>query len=317
MNKQELATSAAPFILNRADPWIYKHIDRYYYFIATEPGYQYIELRRSPSLEGLPQASPFEVWRKHDTGPLSSHIWAPEIHYIEGKWYIYFAAAATPDTTNGMFDHRMYVLENESANPLEGTWTEKGQLRTNWESFSLDATTFEHDGIRYLVWAQKDPAIPGNSNLYIAKMDSPWSISGDQILLTIPELEWETVGFLVNEGPAVLKRNGCIYLAYSASATDHHYCMGMLTARESDDLLDPASWTKSRTPVFATNEAKGRFGPGHNCFTRSKDDKSDILVYHARTYKEIQGDPLDDPNRHTFIRTFGWSDDGLPQFEDE
>ncbi|QMV42645.1 glycoside hydrolase family 43 protein [Cohnella cholangitidis] len=313
MDKQ--TTNNSPFISNRADPWLYRHSDGYYYFTATEPGYQYIELRRSRTLAGVAQASPVVAWRKHETGPLSSHIWAPEIHYIEGKWYIYFAAAATPDTTNGMFDHRMYVLENESENPLEGTWAEKGQLRTNWESFSLDATTFEHDGTRYLVWAQKDPAIHGNSNLYIARMDTPWSISGDQVLITVPELEWETIGFMVNEGPAVLVRNGRIYLAYSASATDHHYCMGLLVANETDDLLNPASWTKNKAPVFATNEAEGRFGPGHNSFTKSEDGKQDILVYHARTYKEIDGDPLNDPNRHTFIRSFGWSANGLPDFE--
>ena len=109
-----------------------------------------------------------DIWHKRDYGFMSMHIWAPEIHFIDGKWYIYFAAART----DAPFDHRMYVLENAAENPLEGTWEEKGQIKTEWESFSLDATTFEHNGTRYLVWAQRDFRVRGNSNLYIAAMST-------------------------------------------------------------------------------------------------------------------------------------------------
>lgn len=303
-----------PLILNRADPWIYRHSDGWYYFTATEPGYSHIELRRSRMIAGLRDAEPAVVWRKRDTGLMSANIWAPEIHHIDGKWYIYFAAAWTPEPVNGLFDHRMFVLENASANPLEGEWTEKGQIRTEWESFSLDATTFEHRGVRYLVWAQKDPAIEGNSNLYIARMANPWTIEGRQVRLSKPDLEWERRGFIVNEGPAVIKRHGRVFITYSASATNHHYSMGLLYASEESDLPDPASWRKSPEPVFATNEAASVYGPGHNSFTVSEDGKHDLLVYHARSYKEIEGFELDDPNRHTRIQRFEWSEDGMPVF---
>ncbi|HEY0827825.1 MAG TPA: family 43 glycosylhydrolase, partial [Bacilli bacterium] len=219
MKVTQARTTVHPLIVNRADPWVFKHSDGTYYFTATEPGYAYIELRRASTIEGLADASPAIVWRKHPVGRMSANIWAPEIHYIENKWYIYFAAAETSETLNGLFDHRMYVLENDSPNPMEGTWVEKGQIITNWESFALDATTFEHKGSRYLVWAQKDPQIKGNSNLYLARMSSPWSIQGKQICIATPEYDWETIGFLVNEGPAVLKRTGRIFISYSASCT--------------------------------------------------------------------------------------------------
>lgn len=315
MNRLETATKLSnPLIPQRADPWIYKHSDGYYYFTASVPQYDRIELRRSPTLQGLAAAEAVTAWRAHKSGPLSANIWAPELHYVEGKWYIYFAAAKSSETLEGLFDHRMFVLENTSANPLEGTWEEKGQLKTGWESFSLDATRFEHNGIHYLVWAQKDPAIPGNSNLYIAPLANPWTLGGEQVMLTKPEYDWETIGFLVNEGPAVLKRNGRIYITYSASATDHNYCMGLLWASEDSNLLSPASWSKSPVPVFTTNEESGQYGPGHNSFTVSEDGTTDLLVYHARNYKEIFGDPLYDPNRHTRIQSFTWSTDGVPVF---
>lgn len=302
-----------PLVWQRADPWVYKHRDHYYYFTASVPEYDRIEIRRSLTLQGLGEAEPVVVWRKYDSGPLSANIWAPELHYIDGKWYIYFAAARTTETKEGLFDHRMYVLENNCANPLEGQWTEKGQVRTKWESFALDATTFEHRGVRYYVWAQKDPDIAGNSNLYISKMSNPWTLTGEQVMISKPEYPWEVIGFKVNEGATVLKRNGRIYISYSASATDHHYCMGLLYADESADLLDPASWAKSPEPVFQTSEANGQYGPGHNSFTVSEDGE-DVLVYHARSYKEIAGDPLYDPNRHTRVQTFTWKEDGMPDF---
>lgn len=302
-----------PIVWQRADPWVYKHSDNYYYFTASVPEYDRIEIRRSKTLQGLGDAEPVVAWRKYETGPLSANIWAPEIHYIEGKWYIYFAAARTTETKEGLFDHRMYVLENASENPLEGQWVEKGQVRTQWESFALDATTFEHRGVRYYVWAQKDPEIEGNSNLYISEMSNPWTLKGKQVMISTPEYPWEVIGFKVNEGAAVLKRNGRIYIGYSASATDHNYCMGLLYADESADLLDPASWVKSPEPVFQTSEATGQYGPGHNSFTVSEDGE-DVIVYHARNYKEITGDPLYDPNRHTRAQVFTWNEDGTPNF---
>jgi GH43 family beta-xylosidase len=206
----------------------------------------------------------------------------------------------------------MYVLENASANPLQGAWVERGQITTNWESFSLDATTFEHDGTRYLVWAQHDPDIGGNTNLYIATMSSPWAISGTQVRISKPDYDWEKIGYLVNEGPAVIKRNGRIFISYSASATDANYAMGLLTASQDSNLLSASSWSKSPTPVFQS--ANGVYGPGHNSFTVSPDGSDDILVYHGRDYEDISGDPLNDPNRHTRVQQLHWNADGTPNF---
>lgn len=309
--KEELKN---PILEQRADPWVYKHVDGYYYFTASVPKYDRIEVRRAKSVSGLADVEPVTAWRKHESGPMSALIWAPEIHYIDGKWYIYFAAAKTTEIINGLFDHRMFVLENESENPLEGEWIEKGQLKTDIDSFSLDATTFEHKGVRYLVWPQKDPDIEGNSNLYIAPMSNPWTIQSPQIMISKPEFSWETIGFWVNEGPAVLKRNGKIFITYSASATDENYCMGLLSADEGSDLLNPKSWNKSKEPVFKTNWEVGQYGPGHNSFTVSQDGSEDIIVYHARNYTEIVGDPLYDPNRHTRAQVFTWNSDGTPNF---
>ena len=241
---------------------------------------------------------------------MGAHIWAPELHFIEDRWYVYFAAGAAEK----IWDIRIYVLENASANPLEGQWVERGQLKTHAESFALDATTFEHRGTRYLLWAQKDLGPRAPSNLYLAKMDTPRSITGTPVVLSRPDFDWEKVRYAVNEGPAVIVRHGRVWVSYSAAGTGAESCLGLLSADEKGDLLDPKVWKKSPTPVFATSEANRIYGPGHNSFTTTPDGRTDLLVYHARNYRDIEGDPLRDPNRHTRVQPIVWRADGTPDF---
>ena len=298
-----------PLIRQRADPHVVLHTDGWYYFMGTVPEYDRLELRRARTIAELPAAEAKTIWRKHDTGPMGAHIWAPEIHHIDGRWFIYFSAGEAEKVWN----IRLYVLENSSGNPLEGEWIERGQLKTGWETFSLDATTFAHRGTRYLVWTQR-PVDVKDTCIYLARMDGPTSITGPVVMLTKPEFDWEIVRFRVNEGPAILLRHGRVFLTYSASGTGAEYCVGLLTADENANLLDPQSWTKSPEPVFRTSEENRIFGPGHNSFTTTPDGATDLLVYHARSYRDIEGDPLRDPNRHTRVQELGWKADGTPDF---
>lgn len=303
----EPAVHPNPLVPQRADPWIHQHSDGYFYFMGTVPEYDRLELRRAKTIAGLASAEAGVIWRKHATGIMGAHIWAPVIHFIGGKWYVYFAAGAAEK----IWEIRIYVLENSSPNPLEGEWVEKGQLKTGWQSFSLDASTFEHRGQRYLLWTQRHPDLKG-TNIYIAKMATPWSIGTPAVRLLKPEFPWEQVRYWVDEGPTVLHRNGRLFLTYSAADTRAEYCLGLLTADENADLLDPKAWAKSSAPVFATSEANGIYGPGHNCFTT--EHGVDLLVYHARNYRDIPGDPLRDPNRHTRVQPVTWRADGTPDF---
>ncbi|WP_320784446.1 family 43 glycosylhydrolase [Streptomyces sp. CRN 30] len=294
----------------RADPHIWKHTDGSYYFTATVPAYDRIVLRRATTVQGLATAAERTIWTRHTSGEMGAHIWAPEIHFIDGKWYVYFAAGRTDD----VWAIRPYVLETSAANPLTGTWTERGRIALPLDTFSLDATTFVVNGVRYLSWAQNDPAIGSGTSLYLARMSNPWTITGTPVRISTPTAAWETVGHRVNEGPAVIQRGGKVFLTFSASATDANYCVGLLTASASANLLNAASWTKTPNPVFRSNDATSQYGPGHNSFTVSEDGKSDLLVYHDRGYRDISGDPLNDPNRRTRVQKLYWRSDGTPDF---
>jgi GH43 family beta-xylosidase len=286
-----------PLLRQRADPHVFLHADGQYYFTATVPEYDRIEIRRTRDLNLLATAETKVIWRKHATGPLSKHIWAPEIHHIDGKWYIYFTASSV----DAIWEIRPQVLMNESADPFTGEFIEMGRIKTGWESFSLDGTTFLHKGKRYFAWTQRGrtPEEGKGTNIYLALMKSPLEIETSRVaLLSKPDFDWEKRKYEVNEGPAVLIRNGRIFMTFSASATNANYCVGMLTAFADADLLDPGSWAKTSKPVLETNESALVFGPGHNSYTTTPDGNTDIFVYHAREYRDIVGHELDDPNRH-------------------
>ena len=307
-----------PWILQRADPYVYKHTDGKYYFTASVPAYDAIVLRCSDTLAGLAQAEEKVLWTKHESGPMSKHIWAPEIHFLYGKWYIYYAGGEM----EAEWEIRPYVLECQGEDPMTDEWIEKGKMRRakddefSFEAFSLDATVFENKGRWYYIWAEKVGVGKQISNLYIAEMENGYTLKTVQVMLTTPDYDWERHGFWVNEGPGIIKHDGKIFMTYSASETGIQYCVGMLSADEDADLLDPKSWTKERYPVLTTNEEKGIYGPGHNSFTKDEEE-NDIIVYHARTEAEIVGNPLYNPSRHAMLMKIKWGEDNRPIFDYE
>ena len=301
------------FIEQRADPYIIKR-EGWYYFTASVPEFDRIVLRKARTLRELPDAAEKVVWLRHPSGPMSCNIWAPELHFVDGAWTIYFAAAEGGADEKGCYDHRIYVLQNTSADPLEGNFVEKGRVDTGWESFSLDSTTTVFEGRRYFIWAQREVSIPGNSNLYIARMRDALTLETPAVRLSVPEFDWECQGFLVNEGPSCLQHEGSLYLTYSASATDERYAMGLLTLPRGADPLNASAWKKSPTPVMVTEPHNGLYGPGHNSFTVDEEGR-DLLVFHARPYPGFHGTALSDPNRHCYLRRLTYTATGVPVFQ--
>lgn len=218
------------------------------------------------------------------------------------------------------------MLQCLSRDPYNGKWVEKGKFQKreddafSFTGFSLDMTYFEAGEKAYCIWAQQNER--KISCLYIGEVnpESPWRLISAPVLLSEPEYDWEKVRYPVNEGPAVLKHEGRIFVCYSASGTGPEYCVGLLEACEASQLLDKASWTKHARPFLCSADLADEYGPGHNSFTRDEQG-NDIFVYHARsrecfekTCGYAQNDPLYDPCRHTRLRRIFWGKDGRPQF---
>ena len=313
-----------PFIEERADPFVTNGGDGYYYFTASYPaygsadkGYDRIILRRSNTVAGLASAEEKTVWKAHGSGIMAKHIWAPEMHKIGGKWYIFFAAGASSD----VWAIRPYVLQCDG-DPYTGSWKECGQMQASagdsdsFTSFSLDMTYFENNGKHYVIWAE----IKGDSSLFMAEIspDEPWKLTSRPILLTKPEYDWEKVNHRVNEGAAVLKTGGKVYVFFSASGTGSEYCVGRMEASANADLMDIKSWTKLKSPVLSSADVPGESGPGHNSFVTDENGNL-LIVYHARpsahdskSCGSYASDPLYDPCRHTRIRQIYIDANGVP-----
>ena len=144
-------------------------------------------------------------------------------------------------------------------------------------------------------------------------MESPCKLATVQVRSYNIRIMIGNVWILGNEGPAVIHHGDKLYLTYSASDTGVAYCVGMLTATSGTDLLDPLNWRKERHPVLQSSYEKGIYGPGHNSFTKDEDG-NDIMVYHARTETEIEGNPLYNPNRHAHLMQVQWDENGKPVF---
>ena len=294
-----------PLLSAAPDPWVtYK--DGFYYVMHTTGNSLRIYKTRTMSRLGMIQ--PTTVWTPPATGLNSRDIWAPELYFLNGKWYIYYAA----DNNGVDATHRMFVLENASADPTQGTWIDKGQLNLPENRWAIDGTILQLNGKLYVAWSGWETDLGGSQHLYICRLTNPYTVEGTtRVRLSSPEYAWEKQGFGVNEGPEFLARNNKVFLTYSASfcGTDL-YALGQLSADSSANLLDIKSWTKSATPVFGPNAGNSTYGLGHNSFFITSDGKENWLVYHANA---APGQGCGD-QRSMRMQPFTWKADGSPDF---
>jgi GH43 family beta-xylosidase len=273
--------------------------DGVYYYCQSAVGERGIALRRADSISGVGDAEPHAVWTAPSKGMNSRSVWAPELHRINGKWFIYYCA---DDGENA--NHRMWALESETDSAF-GPYRCRGQIETY--GWAIDGTPLVlEDGRMFLIWSGWPGRTNGQQNLYIAPMSNPWTVSGPRTLIAAPTEHWERVAMPICEGPQVLQANGKVFVVYSASGSwTEDYCLGLLT-HTGDDFLNPRSWTK-RGPVFQKTEQV--WGLGHCSFVKSPCQTQDWIVYHAKSSRSHGWE-----DRDVHAKRFGWTAEGLPDF---
>ncbi len=317
-----------PFIEQRADPCILKGNDGYYYFTASYPmrgdsdaeGYDRIVLRRSKTIAGLAEAEEIAIWDCDSSNTENRYVWAPEIRLVDGNYYVFY----TSSIDNSVWTIRPHVLKctnpEDIMNP--SSWQAMGRMQSvasdglAFTGFSLDMTVFENQGHWYVIWAQAD----GYSSLFLAEIDpkEPWKCISESVKISVPEYSWERQMENVDEGPSVIKNNGKIYVAFSASGTGPEYCVGLLSIDETADMFDKNAWVKQPYPVLTSSDVPGEYGPGHNSFTVDEDGNP-IFVYHARGQQCYENkcewsnsSSLGDPCRDARLKRVHWAADGTP-----
>jgi len=286
------------------DPWVIKKGYFYYY---TQTSGNRVSIWKTQFIEDLSSAKEVVIWNAPTEGNIDYNrdIWAPELHFLDGKWYMYFAADKDGDNAT----HRIYVLENEAEDPTSSGWKLIGKIADPDDRWAIDATVFTYKGINYIAWSGWEASVDDKQCIYVAKLKTPTTIDGKRVKISQPTYSWED---RINEGPeALLNGSGQLFLTYSGNGCwSDDYCLGLLTLKKDGDPMNPDDWTKSPGPVFTKNVQGGAYGPGHNGFFKSPDGTQDWIIYHANgTSGEGCGD-----NRNPRIQNFSWKSDGTPNF---
>jgi len=286
-----------PLVERAADPWVTRHNDAYYYCYSRRGG---LWVNTARTLKEVLQRTGKCVWQPEEDKAYSEELWAPELHQIEGRWYIYFAA---DDGKNQ--NHRMYVLASKGPDPM-GPYAFVGKLPSTPDKWAIDGTVLKHNGNFYFVWSGWEGDVDLSQELYIARIKSPTELEGERVQISSPEYDWERSVYPINEGPVALYHEGRTFLIFSADASwTDKYCLGQLEL-VGDDPLDPKCWKKKPTPVFSPTDKV--FGPGHCSFIKSPDGTEDWIIYHS-AQKSGSG-----WRRQGCAQRFGWKENGEPDF---
>ena len=293
-----------------ADPWVIRHDGSYYTVESANGG---IWVYRSSSLT-QPKQNGVRVWTPPDTGWNRTNVWAPELHFINGKWYIYYAAGRSgPPFT----EQRAGVLESATADP-QGAYADRGMLYTGdsvatgaHNVWAIDLTVHEINGALYAVWSGwLDNATTDRTpqHLYMARMSNPWTIATNRVHISAPTADWERGTELdLQEGPEFLENAGQLFIIYSTRESWlPAYKLGQLRLRAPlTDPMNPDSVVKTGPVVTGTADV---YGVGHASFTVSPDGSENWIVYHSKL------DPAPGWNRVIRTQKFGWNADGSPNF---
>lgn len=280
---------------NGGDPFIVEDETGCYYTFTTGGS---VEIRKIKSFTDTSVVEKKTVYTAGNDG-IARDIWAPEIHKIDGKWYIVSCALfdenAVPrgsmpeaESYEAHTDYYRYgfVLESKTQD-IFGEYEFKGILAPDSLN-NIDGTYLKKDGkLYYICSAYVDVA---HQCLYIAEMENPYTLKTDEsgannsVMLSRPEFSWEKRGWWVNEGPAVLYKDSDIYIVYSASGySSGYYSLGMLTLC-GEDVMNPKSWYKSPSPVNYNQSEKDIYNAGH-CSFLYRESGDVFMIYHA-TQKE-------------------------------
>lgn len=311
------------------DPWIVQYQGAYYTCKAHGDG---INVSKSEKLTVINSTK--TIWTApKDNGAVkpwnTSHVWAPELHFVDGKWYVYYAAGR-PSSESGSYKmQRTGVLRSKTTDPM-GEYEDMGMIYTGDEyvpniipttdntCYAIDMGVVRIGTKLYAVWSGTiNKESGGDQRIYIAEMSNPWTISTNRVEISKPDQQWELVQptAKVNEGPAFLQRNGKLFVIYSCNGSwTKYYRLAYLTLDIGDDPMSPANWKKSPNAVFYrcddTVDEDGVNGVGHCCFTKSPDGTEDWIVYHVKNRNHGSYET----GRSTFIQRFTWNMDGTPNF---
>jgi GH43 family beta-xylosidase len=224
-----------------ADPWI-AYQNGYYYLTYTSGSN--VRLRQGRKLTGpagVAEAKAKTVFTP--AAPYNKNVWAPELHFIQGRTYLYFAA---DDGDNA--NPRMYVAQGH-ANGTPTSFTSKERSLTPPRiGGRLMAPCSKPTTARFT----SSGPLAGRGGWTPKPLHRADEQPVDHQRSARPAFHaHRTVGKLDSGRPCHPQAHGMVFLVYAAnkSWTDNE-CIGLLVNTDGN-YLNPASWTKQPQPIFS------------------------------------------------------------------
>ena len=278
---------------DHGDPFAIKYLDSYFlYHTGETSGRRGVSVHRSVDLVHWEfQGYALEA---AETGWAWADLWAPEVVYERGTFYMYISGrdrTAGPSAGPWHFgegDAGRRVGVARATSPLGPFVPDERPLTDSW---SIDAHPFrDDDGSMWLFYNVRTSDFPGADGLpgtgtVCDRLLAPDRLEGRPAPVTFPSEAWEgvpTKDWFWNEAPYVLKRRERYYQMYSGgSFADSSYAIGL-----SEATSPRGPWRKyPGNPVLTSG---GRIvGPGHHSFVFGPDVATRYAIYHA--YVEGEG----------------------------
>lgn len=291
-------------VADYADPSVFYHGGYYYYTYSKDyNGKPACWMTRTPNLCDIGNSEPICVWSSSNDGTAQdiTSLWAPQLYYLNGKWYVYATCATTG--TDEAARRQPRIWESKTDNPLEGFkyYGTFDNLDTTVWSY-LSPRIIDWNGQLYLVcggFFREGDKVPGSrhiQSIFMGKLSSPTAMSGKMVKITTGEYAWEGyagyIGIVEGPYPLYAPDGETLYLIYAAGHTRlDEYCTGILKFKgtpATQDIANASLWEKQKTPLQFVDYTTGVFSPGAMVVTYTPDGSQLWAVFHAKNFTDIE-----------------------------
>ncbi|MFT3680233.1 MAG: arabinan endo-1,5-alpha-L-arabinosidase [Ferruginibacter sp.] len=263
--------------------------------------------KEKPVFEAAPQ------WAVNAVPGFKGHIWAPDISYHNGKYYLYYAVSAFGKNTSCIG-----LAINKTLDPAspDYKWEDRGKViqsvpgRDMWNA--IDANEIDDEkGDHWLVFGSfwnGMKLVKLNSELTAVAQPEEWyTVAARPRDFKLPD---SSAGDAAIEAPFIIKKDKYYYLFVSwdyccrGEKSDYKVVMG-----RSDKLIGPyldkngTSLTQNGGSLIVQGDNREWFGAGHNSVYNF--DGKYYIIYHGYDAKD-KGRPK------LIIDELEWDRDGWP-----
>jgi len=220
---------------------------------------------------------------------LNAAFWAPEIHYVNGMFHVYFTIGISAINDIG-------ITLAMADNILGPYMVLPKPLHVEQRGGSWDPSIVNSNGNVMLLYTDS------NRNIVLRNLTADGMAEKDDIVYTLvtTDLVWE--GETV-EGAWYVQRNNYHYIFYSAN----NFCSDVYAVGVARSTSLTGPYEKLRNPILVSDDKVK--GPGHGSIVRDVDGQGYVFVHHGYKAGAVCGDNF----RLMYSTTVFWGEDNWPK----